>query len=377
MANPRPLVVVALGLAVLGVVMLGAAAALGSLAPPADGTQASAGAFSGDLGVALHDGDAALRGAFGERVVERQLENASDAEAGAIVLEHAAGAAAALERLGAAERDAHAAHRADGDAAETLRALARVDATAGVHVARVRTAREVAGNHLDPSTSAALRHLEDRLLGHTSPIRAAANEGARDPATALVTAVGTAPESLSVAAVVGDVYHREAVRFDRLDAGGEDRLGELAAAEAVVASTYPDTDTTLGARRIGDGRYLVERAGPEGIVLASVNGASEAVYRERQRVWLDAVSLESSAAATGQGLRVEVARTDGPGPMRIAVTDDDGDDPVAADVYLRVAGRWTRLGATGPDGIRWAPEPDGPYDVRIVRDGDIVTLGVA
>lgn len=375
------LVAALLGAVAIGVLIGAVAGTAGdrpALAPEPNATASvEAVSLSGDLGLVVHAGDTRMRTAFEERLLEERLENATPERTEAILESKVAELSADLEALEREERAAISAYAAgDIDANGLVRTLVRLDTTARANAATVERLVALARASPDGPDSTAFDRLATRHTTLMSEIRAGLMVGAGEPTTSAIALLHATEASLVISGVVDRRHHREAVRYDRLARSGPDRVGNLTAAEAIVADTYPETTETEALRRVADDRYLVERLSPTGAILAFVHGPSEAVYLERQRVRLSAVEFDTTHSTTGDELEVRVSRTDATGPMRLQVTTADGDTPVEAAVYIRIGATWTRLGTTDGGGILWTSEPMTSFDLRAIDGDRMITVSV-
>ena len=196
-----------------------------------------------------------------------------------------------------------------------------------------------------------------------------------DPTKPTTVGIATANSGLALTAADETRFHRETVRFDRLDTTHIDEF-DLARAETIAVDTYPSTTKTIATRDLGDGLYRIDRAHHNGTVTAYITASTEAVAIEHQSRWLDSIGLSESGSTTELGIEVTLERSFEDGPLRVTSTDAGSGEGIDASVYLRHDGTWSRLGTTDADGAVWSADPGGPIDVRVVTPDGTITLSV-
>lgn len=209
----------------------------------------------------------------------------------------------------------------------------------------------------------------------SGPVRSVGLTATIDPDRRTTIAVEVSENHLVLTGVDLDRHLREAIRFDRLDAGPTDDF-TLADADAIVTDAYPETSATTTLRDLGAGLYLVERISPGGTVRAYVSGVDEAVSAEQHSRWLTNVSLNEAGSVTDLGVTVSLDRGVDSGPIRVTVEDATTGQPVEATVFIRHDGMWTPLGSVDGAGHAWAPDPRGPVDIGVVTGDGVVTISL-
>jgi hypothetical protein len=195
----------------------------------------------------------------------------------------------------------------------------------------------------------------------TGPVRDRVADAVRGGDTDRVYAGATA-DGLVLATVDSGTYYRGAHRVDHRDeaSGGLD----LRAARNRAAALYPwvfSTAARTEVRAVTDDRYLVTADHDHGRLRASLDGTTEAVFRETQTKNLSQTPLGPTVAQNRGDLRLVVTRTHRGGPFQVRVTNETG-APVEANVRVDdvLVGRTT-------DGELYGVAPGGADDFVIVE----------
>lgn len=329
----------------------------------------------GDLGLATRMGDAHLRVAFERAALEHRYEQADTDERVALLRAHLE----ELEQHHATllEREVMALRTAPDDG---VGSLMQTYATTFVEARALReslTALEpLLAEHDGLNVSERADDLSGRLGLHLGPVRSSLGEAA-SAGGPVHPRISRSESAIAAEAITGNHFVREVTRYDRINASGPDRLGNIVAAVEVVESAYPSLTTTDASRSLGDGWYRVDRSGDGFRVEAIVYGPAEAIAHVREYQRLDQLDDRDVTSTTDDGLTLEVDHGETPGPLGVSVQRSAGDDPVEAAVYLRQGTTWAKIGSTGSDGHTWVVMPDQPFDVRVVApDGSIATVTV-
>jgi hypothetical protein len=183
--------------------------------------------------------------------------------------------------------------------------------------------------------------------------------------------VSTTPRGVSLAALTESGYVRETYRGE-LRRAGRTALNR-SAASAVVADAYPSVWAARQAVSVDPARLSVVRVTYDGGELAAGVGAgNRRVFRDVHRQSLVVAGTDETAVNTRDGLQIAVNRSYAGGPMRVRLTDADG-DPVNASLTVGPAGGDSvPVGRTGPDGERWTLTPADRFTVVAIRDRSVV-----
>lgn len=277
--------------------------------------------------------------------------------------------------LGRAQRATLDAYIAgDADARTTIVRLARIDREArALDRRRTRLAglADELGVELSDERVAALGR---ELATYRGPVRQRVHDAVIGEAPPTRIYVAAAPRSVSLSAIAGDTYLRETYRGDirRIGPGATDE----ATARDAVAESYPvvwssreDVSVEPGENGVVDVRY------DGGMLTAHVGAGNGRVFRDVHRQELSRADTNRSVVNVRDGLRIEVNRTYAGAPIRIRVTDTDG-DPVRANVSIGPeGGESTTVGTTDEDGYIRILTPDNRFTiVAIGEDRSIVFI---
>ncbi|WP_284012083.1 DUF7096 domain-containing protein [Halobaculum litoreum] len=222
--------------------------------------------------------------------------------------------------------------------------------------------------------------LEFDLRTFDGPVRsrtAAALAGERGASTRVY--VAATESGVTLATVTDGEYVRETFREDlrNRDQGGVDEL----AAQNVTVRSYPEISAAAegGVATIGSGgTYISSLQYGNGSLTAFVDGGSERVFMEHQRVRLAGIETGPSVTRT-LDLTLRVNRTFPGGPLRVEVVDPRTGEPVDAVVKIQPDdGASTEVGSTGADGVLWTVSPQTGFVVTVVEVGstDVSFRGV-
>lgn len=242
----------------------------------------------------------------------------------------------------------------------------------------VDQAAELPEFDLDPARMTALQR---ELDVHTGPVRGHAAEVLQGREATTQLYVETGSSGVSMSAIVDGEHVRETYRDDQRDRSG----AEIGPEEAlnITATAYPtiwetrltDEDTTSVT---GSGNlYLVRIPHAQGVLVATVEGGSESVFKDVHRQPLAAAGGDTTLANTRDGLELTVNRTYAGGPLRIALADADTGDPVTANVTIAQQGQESELiGTTDDDGVLWTLSPRSEFTVTAIRGNAAVFVTV-
>ncbi|WP_435144924.1 DUF7094 domain-containing protein [Halobaculum sp. P14] len=268
----------------------------------------------------------------------------------------------------------------DGDITgkELLVRLARIRAQSAALADRIRMLSDAAEATEDFSLGDAdIYPLLYDLRTFDGPVRDAVAAALRGETAETRVYVAANRTGVVLTTIAGGDYVRETYRGDLRNRDGSDV--NLTVVREVVAESYPeiwaaapDSEKT-GEGSIGTKLYQVQYAG--GSLTAYVDGGTERIFREQQRIALDSFPSGPTRSRT-LDLTVRVNRTYAGGPLRIAVVDPATGDPVNAVVKIgREGGESTTIGRTGDDGVLWTLSPRGTYVVTAV-DTSSTDVGV-
>ena len=259
---------------------------------------------------------------------------------------------------------------ADGEttATDLVVELARISAEADALAHRVRVlstlAEDVEGFSIDSSRTQSLLYDLQTFGGPATDRAVAALRGTEDPTRLYVAATGA---NVTLTTVTGGEFVREAYRADLRRLDGSTIQPEVA--QSVTARSYPEIwaakTSTSGSGR--GGTFLYRVAYPGGRLTTFVDGGSERVFKEYQRINLTTFPSGPVANNTQNGLTLSVNRTYAGGPLRISLVKAATGEPVDATVQLGRGGDSVTVGQTGDDGVLWTLSPREQYYVTAVQ----------
>lgn len=246
--------------------------------------------------------------------------------------------------------------------------LARIQANADELAARLRAltalAEEPGGFELDTARVQSLLYDLETFGGPVTERVVTALRGDEDPTRVYVGATGA---SVAVTTLDDDAYVREVYRADLRRFNGTGIRAEVA--RNVTARSYPEIwaarTSTSGSGE--GGTFVYEVTYPSGHLTAFVDGGTERVFSEHQRINVTTLPNWPVANNTQNGLTLSVNRTYAGGPLRITLVDADTGDPVDATVQLGRGGDSITVGRTGADGTLLTLSPQGQYYVTAVQ----------
>lgn len=234
-----------------------------------------------------------------------------------------------------------------------------------------RLAAETEGTTIDGNRVEPLRY---DIRSFTGPVREHAAKALRGDVPPTRVYAAATERSIVLTAIVDGEYVREVYRGDlRTNSGTADVV-----AQNVTSRSYPEIweaqTTTEG---LGSGpTFVYEIPYPGGRLTAFIDGGSERVFKEYQRIRLENVSTGEARTRTID-LTLRVNRTYAGGPLRIEVLDPDTNEPVDAAIRIATNGQGsTRIGATGDDGVLWTVAPRGSFVVTAIDESsdDLSTI---
>ena len=264
------------------------------------------------------------------------------------------------------------------DARELYVRLARIKAESDALERRLavlsRLAGETNGNTLTGGRAAAL---ELQLRSFDGPVRSRALAAIRGDAPPTRVYAAASAQSVVLATVVDGEYVREVYRGDLRSLRGNSITRDHAM--NVTARSYPEIwavhDGQLSATTAG-GTGIVTVPYPGGSLTTFVDGGSDHVFKEYQRVQLENVTTGEVRSRTID-LTLRVNRTYAGGPLRIEVVDPETGEPVNASVKIAIDGQGSvGVGMTGEDGVVWTVAPRGTFVVTALDEDsdDLSTL---
>lgn len=276
------------------------------------------------------------------------------------------------------QRTAIAAYAAGNIDARTLYVrLARIQTKSDALERRLdvlsELAKETEGNTIDGGRIAALRL---QLREFDGPVRERASEAIRGDAPPTRVYAAASQDSVVLTTVVDGEYVREVYRGDLRSLSGSTVPYELQ--ENVTSRSYPEIWAASDGLEGTDsgGTAVVTIPYPGGHLTAFIDGGSERVFKEYQRIRLQNVSTGETRERTID-LTLRVNRTYAGGPLRVQVLDPDTGEPVDAAVRIATNGEGSvRIGTTGEDGVLWTVAPRGNFVVTAIDENsdDLSTI---
>lgn len=270
----------------------------------------------------------------------------------------------AIEAFGAGEIDAH----------ELTVELARVSMEAQLLRERLDVVREQAEETPDFSVDARATNIDFQLRTYQGPVRDQAKSILQGEQPAERVYVESGGDAVVLSAIAEEDYVREATVRDRQDRSTTGSM-DLEGAESVAFGSYPEIAAIRdGADSIGsDGTFIVRLPHSGGELSAFVDGGTEKVFKEHQRIPLENTTGHEPVTDVQEGLNVTVDRSYPGGPVRITVLDYETDEPVSgATVTVGDAERSETVGTTDADGQHWTLSPRDPYLLTVLGEDTTV-----
>lgn len=254
-------------------------------------------------------------------------------------------------------------------------------------IERVRTTADSDPATTVPSSlNTRLAELQTRAVLLPTPVGERLTASVTGSAGPVVVYAEGADDGLVLATVDGRTFHRQATVLGDHRPGEPDQFAQdgdlpITLAAQRAAELYPwaysgNQQFNRQVARQGPGVYRITAEHPQGPddrddhLEAYISGSTTDVFHELQALDPEAVPVYRIASNRTAALNLTVTTTTETGPMRVDVTDGQG-NPRNATVF--VGDR--RVGTTGADGRLRTVRPSGTFQVSAVRDGERVTIG--
>jgi len=323
---------------------------------------------------------AAIRSNYSTRSFYHTYENATESETVAGIRTEVERLESRIASLRERQRDAIEQYNEQSWSSERfLRELSTIDARARGIDERFTQLENAVILPLPTNLRTRMQALQMELVSLRGPVRASIGEavsGERAPFTVYTV---TSADGVVTAHTDGRLFHREAyLGANRAYSGAnlfvsEDDPRGFSAADQRAKELYPwayayggggvDTfvNTTI---------YEVTLDNPHGTLDVYLDGRTTDAYREIQRKGV-ALLPTVPRGNVSSGIRLQVNRTHGTGPLEVHVTEDTG-EPLNATVTVN----GYEVGATGADGRLWTVTPYQQVRIAVeTADGRTVTLG--
>lgn len=235
-----------------------------------------------------------------------------------------------------------------------------------------RLAAETEGTTIDGNRVEPLRY---DIRSFTGPVREHAAKALRGDVPPTRVFAAATERSIVLTAIIDGEYVREVYRGDlRTNSGGSADV----IAQNVTSRSYPEIwEAQTNTEGLGSGpTFVYDIPYPGGRLTAFIDGGSERVFKEYQRIRLENVSTGEARTRTID-LTLRVNRTYAGGPLRIEVLDPDTNEPVDAAIRIATNGQGsTRIGMTEDDGVLWTVAPRGSFVVTAIDESsdDLSTI---
>lgn len=218
------------------------------------------------------------------------------------------------------------------------------------------------------------REFQSDLIPLRSRVRESAVSSIRYGTSSKPLYVATSQSGVVLATVINDQYIREAYRDDYRNRSVNGFLS-VQKARNVTVSQYPwasangDPPSTY---QVYDKVTKTRIVHPQGLIRAYLDSGTKKIYREIQYKVLagdDHVPYGTTFQNNSTNLHLVVNRTYSGGPLRINLTDSEG-DPV--DGHIEIGE--TELGDTGPTGTIYTVSPSREFTVTATHDSETVKV---
>ncbi|MDR5674450.1 hypothetical protein RH858_15090 [Halalkaliarchaeum sp. AArc-GB] len=277
--------------------------------------------------------------------------------------------------LNGRERSAVEAYSAgEISARELVVRLARVSMEAQILRERLDMLREQADETPDFSVDVRANNIDFQLRTYEGPVRSHAADILQGEHPTERVFVESGGDAVVLSMIHDGEYVREAKVPDRQDRSTTGSM-DLEGAERVTFGSYPEIAATReGADSIGsDGIFIVQVPHAGGELTTFVDGGSEQVFIDHQRMPLEPTNGHVSVADVQEGLNVTVDRTYPGGPLRVTVLDAETEDPViGATVTVGDAVQSETVGTTDVEGQQWIVSPRDPFLLTVLGEDTTV-----
>jgi len=329
-----------------------------------------------DLGPAADFDTAATTDQLATSTIERELEGADEAEREQRIDQELSEIESTIETLDERERNAIRGFNANQlEPREFITELASIHYAASTLRERTQMLDQQAESiESDVASNERLTTIEYDLRMRQGPVRAYAADILRAEQPADRVSLETGDDSISLTAIEDDLYLREVHRPELRGSGGSELSVDRA--EEIVQEQYPILWNQSSRSNIdGPGSVLsVELTSGDlqnGGFQAFVDGDTEAVFREHQRLPLSLIVASEQTTKLQAGLEVTVRQTYAGGPLELTVTDSSSGDPVDATVTIGQNGEESEtIGETNVDGELWTLTPRGEFTVTVLGDNN-------
>jgi|AntRauTorcE11898_2_1112593.scaffolds.fasta_scaffold09727_1 hypothetical protein len=348
------------------------------------GSDARAGSaeHGADLGSALAMGDTEFRTQIRLGTVERAFENAeSTEERQAILDEHLdeiKDRTVALHEREAALAAAYS--NGEMDDSTLVRDIAEVSKEARTLRSAADTVDELAAT--DPEVTVSVRNIKGDLSRFDSPIRTQLLEATYGNAERAGPIQISAAENTLVLSTLDEsisdnddrIYVREGVQFDRFAPDEPPTFESLTELDDRGPELYPWIYSNLFGLGISgyDRLIALNLDHPRGESTSHIDFSTQEVVMEYHTLTVDSLSTTATVSRTNENATVSSHRVSGGGPVWVAVTGPDSDEPV--DATVSVAGQ--QPVETGENGTAWLLAPEGDVEVTATTDAGEVSITV-
>lgn len=344
-----------------------------------DGTERSSFATGSlDVGTALADQRRSAAARLERHTLEDRFRSNDSTDARQRLL---LGTATAVENrvdaLHDEERELRAAYTNRSiDTTTLVRRLALLDARAGELRATLDRVAALADEVPQFAIGGRIDRLDAALIGFEGQVRDRTLSAIRGDGPATRVYVDASGGGVVLATIDGGRYVREVYRADSRDAETADGVafGEAVTLTGELYAPYAFNDSlTIGNNFFGPyvGTYRLTIQMSQGTVVTYLDATTRRIFFEVQERRLDFASSRAAVVGADNGTRLVVNRTFPGGPLRLATSDNETGEPLAATVH--VDGRTVR---TGDDGVAWTLAPRGPVDVTADGPRGNVTISV-
>lgn len=320
-----------------------------------------------DLGPAAGLGSAETTDRIATGALESDLEEAdTDAERETALREELTAIETATTTLSEREREAIGEFTANQRSArELLVTLAEIDRAAATLESRSGLLRERAegadSTAIEADRVAAVQYRLQTLQG---PVRdhAAGVLSAEQSSERIL--VETGGDSVVLAAIDGEQYIRETTRADRRGAAGGELTDETV--EEIVVEDFPLLwDRRTSFRHGPETRLSVQLQ--NGGFETFVDPETETVFRNSQRVPLEAIVASERTVKVQDGIEVTARRTYAGGPLQLSVVDADTGAPLNSTVTIGQDGEESEtVGRTDEAGELWTMTPREEFTITVL-----------
>ncbi|QLK27686.1 hypothetical protein HYG81_08805 [Natrinema zhouii] len=296
-------------------------------------------------------------------IVDRQFEDATEAERRELLWEAYARIGERSDSLESREQQAVRAHAAGRiSSSQLLQTLHRNHKEAAALSRTLADLRDRASRTSEIAQS--MKDEQGKLEMHQTELRsqlaAAGGTGNSDTVFTVKTS-----ENGYVISMIDENYVREAVRFDNRNASKQTQFDGISDAYPYTLDMYPWANETRSSPSFNMHTTvqlsMLDISHDHGHLEAYLDGGTGNIHREVQVLNQDSLPTESQQTVKKEGLDLTINKTVSDGPSELTVSDLKSGELLSATVTIN----GTEVGETYADGRLWFVSPEDGYELVV------------